>query len=437
MINRSSHTISLLRIRSLLRYNCVHIFVLILSVSFHDSLAASEITVRAGESIQSAIDSANTGDVVKVEHGLYENIHLIIDKPLVLRGLERPTLSGNSTGDVIRIKSVDVVIEGFIVRDSGSDLTAQNAGIYVEPGSHRTIIKSCDLIYNLFGIWFEASDYVKAIDNLITGKRDLQSAQRGNGIQLYNSQHARIAGNNISFARDAIYVDISHHAEFRNNKLHHLRYGTHYMNSYHNLWEGNETYLNRGGLALMEVKNQIVRNNIAWGNMDHGIMLRTMQDSVVENNIVAGNGKGFFIYNAVYNVIKNNLVISNDIGIHLWAGSYNNEVEANDFINNRHQIRYVASRDETWGKRHGNYWSNYSGWDQDANGTGDVPYEANDMVDHLTWKYPGIKLLYSSPAVQSLRLVGRQFPVLRSPSIVDRNPKMLPFNKNWRRWLVI
>lgn len=408
-----------------------------LSISFHASLAARETTVAANESIQQVIDLASAGDVVQVKHGLYQDVHLTISKPLTLRGLRRPTLSGNNTGDVIRINSVDVTIEGFIVRDSGSDLTAQNAGIYVEPGSHRAVVKDCDLVYNLFGIWFESSNDVKAINNLITGKRDIQSAQRGNGIQLYNTERARITGNNISFARDAIYVDISHHAEFRNNKLHHLRYGTHYMNSYHNLWEGNETYLNRGGLALMEVKNQTVRNNIAWGNTDHGIMLRTMQDSVVENNIVAKNGKGFFVYNAVFNKINNNLVISNDIGIHLWAGSYNNEVESNDFIYNRHQIRYVASRDEYWGERHGNYWSNYSGWDQDANGIGDVPYEANDMIDHLTWKYPGVKLLYSSPAVQSLRLVGRQFPVFRSPSIVDRQPRMLPFSTNWRRWLVI
>lgn len=420
-----------------MRYRSATLFVLMLSVLYHSPLIARDLTKDVNGYIQDAIDSAAAGDVIQVAYGQYEDVHLLIDKPLTLRGINRPTLSGNNAGDVIRIKSTDVVIEGFIIRDSGGDLTDQNAGIYVEPGSHRTTVKDCDLIYNLFGIWFEASNDVKAINNLITGKRDFQSAQRGNGIQLYNSQRARITGNNISFARDAIYVDISHHAEFRNNKLHHLRYGTHYMNSYHNLWEGNETYLNRGGLALMEVKNQTVRNNIAWGNTDHGIMLRTMQDSVIENNIVAGNGKGFFIYNAVYNKINNNLVISNDIGIQLWAGSYNNEVEANDFIYNRHQIRYVASRDEYWGKRHGNYWSNYSGWDQDANGIGDVPYEANDMVDHLTWKYPGIKLLYSSPAVQSLRLVGRQFPVLRSPSIVDSQPKMLPFSNDWRRWLVI
>ncbi|MGV2541848.1 nitrous oxide reductase family maturation protein NosD, partial [Bacillus pumilus] len=67
-----------------------------------------------------------------------------------------------------------------------------------------------------------------------------------------------------------LYVDVSHHAVFKGNRLHHSRYGTHYMNSYYNLWEDNDSYANRGGLALMEVRDQIVRNNRTWGNADHG-----------------------------------------------------------------------------------------------------------------------------------------------------------------------
>ncbi len=116
------------------------------------------------------------------------------------------------------------------------------------------------------------------------------SAQRGNGVQLYNTEGARIYDNEISFVRDGLYMDVSHQAEFKRNKMHHSRYGTHYMNSYYNLWEDNDVWSNRGGLALMEVRNQVIRNNRAWNNQDHGIMLRTLQDAVVEDNIVMYNG---------------------------------------------------------------------------------------------------------------------------------------------------
>ena len=395
---------------------------------------AAELTVQPGQSISTSIADAVPGDTILVERGHYRE-RLLIDKPLTLKGLNRPTLDGSNEGDVIRIKSPDVTIEGFIVRNSGHNLTKQNAGIYLEPGSDRAVIRNNVINYTLFGLWIEKVKNVQVIANNITGMRDLASAQRGNGIQLYNSQHATIIDNHVSFTRDGIYVDVSDHALFRGNRLHHLRYGTHYMNSNYNVWEGNQSYLNRGGLALMEVRNQTVRNNQAWGNSDHGIMLRTIQDSVVENNIVAGNRRGFFIYDAEYNTLRGNLVIGNRVGMHVWAGSINNAVDGNDLIHNREQIRYVASRDEQWGGKTGNYWSNYLGWDRDGDGVGDVPYEASDIVDRLTWKYPAVKLLLNSPAVQTLRMVARQFPLLRATSIVDQHPRMRPFHTDWSTWL--
>lgn len=395
---------------------------------------AAEILVQPGESIGAAVARAGHGDTVLVGRGHYRE-HLLIDKPLTLKGIDRPTLDGGNQGDVIRIQSPDVTIEGFIIRNSGADLTAQNAGIYLEPGSDRAVIRDNVINYTLFGLWIEKVRNVQVIGNNITGMRNIDSAQRGNGIQLYNSHHARIIDNEISFTRDGIYVDVSDHALFRGNRLHHLRYGTHYMNSHYNTWEHNQSYRNRGGLALMEVRHQVVRHNQAWGNSDHGIMLRTMQDSIVENNVVAGNGRGFFVYDAEYNTLRGNLIIGNHVGMHVWAGSIHNVVEANDLIHNREQIRYVASRDEQWGGDTGNYWSNYLGWDRDGDGIGDVPYEASDLVDRLTWQYPAVKLLLNSPAVQTLRMIARQFPLLRATSIVDHHPRMRPFHADWSAWL--
>jgi len=394
---------------------------------------AATLTVRPGDDLAAAVRAAQPGDTVQVERGQYR-ANLLIDKPLTLRGLDRPTLSGGNQGDTIRVTAPDVVIEGLIVRDSGDDLKAQNAGIYLYPGAHRAVVRHCDLTYNLFGLWIEKADDVRIEHNVITGKREYASPQRGNGVQLYNTRGAKILHNDISFVRDALYVDVSHHAVFQGNRLHHSRYGTHYMNSYYNLWEDNDTYYNRGGLALMEVRDQVVRGNRAWGNSDHGIMLRTLQDSVIEDNVVAGNNRGFFIYDVEYIKLNRNLVVDNTVGVHLAAGSKNNEVEGNDFIGNREQVRYVGARDMPWGGKQGNHWSNYLGWDRDGDGVGDVPYEANDMVDRLTWRHPSVKLLLASPAVQALRLVGRQFPILRAPSVVDPHPRMQPGHKDWSEW---
>ncbi|MEL4181131.1 nitrous oxide reductase family maturation protein NosD [Roseateles sp. PN1] len=414
------------------------LFLVLLALLAHMGCAqAATLRVKPGQSLQEAIAAAAPGDVLEIERGLYVG-NFLIDKPLTLRGIHRPTLSGAFTGDTVRVTAAGVTIEGLIVRDSGSSLKDQNAGIYIRPGAHRALVQHCDLAYNLFGLWIEKANGVRVEHNLITGKRELNSSQRGNGIQLYNTDGARIIGNNIGFVRDALYVDVSHNAIFKSNKLHHSRYGSHYMNSYYNLWEDNESYYNRGGLALMEVRNQVVRGNRTWGNSDHGIMLRTLQDSVIENNIIAGNARGFFIYDVEYATLKGNLVVDNQVGVHLSAGSTRNVVEGNDFIANREQVRYVGARDEVWRgkdkKSFGNHWSNYLGWDRNGDGVGDVPYEANDMVDRLSWRHPSVKLLLASPAVQALRLVGQQFPVLRVPSVVDPAPRMQPGNKQWSEW---
>ncbi|MEW6707216.1 MAG: nitrous oxide reductase family maturation protein NosD [Pseudomonadota bacterium] len=398
--------------------------------------AAAVLRVQPGDDLQAVLDAARPGDVVELQRGRYVG-NFVIRKPLTLRGLQRPTLSGGGSGDTVRVKSPDVTLEGLLVRDSGASLKDQNSGIYIEPGSHRVTVRRCELSYNLFGLWIEKADDVRVEHNVITGKRDFSSPMRGNGVQLYNTLRARIEHNEISFVRDALYVDVSHDAVFRGNKLHHSRYGTHYMNSYRNLWEDNDSYRNRGGLALMEVRDQVVRNNRTWANTDHGIMLRTLQDSVVEGNVVAGNARGFFIYDVEYATLRGNLVVDNDVGVHLSAGSTRNVVQRNDFIANREQVRYVGARDERWGGKpgEGNHFSNYLGWDRDGNGDGDLPYEANDLVDRITWRHPSAKLLMASPAVQALRVVSKQFPVLRAPSVVDDNPRMGAGHADWSTWI--
>jgi len=405
-----------------------------LAIVLAGAASAADLRVRPGESIAAAMAAASPGDTLLIERGVYrENLH--ITKPLTLRGIDRPRIDGSLTGNTITVEAEDVTLSGLLVTDSGGDLGRQDAGIYIRPGSHRARVENCEISYSLFGMWIEKAKDVRIVGNVITGKRDFQSSQRGNGIQLYNTTGALIERNRISFVRDGIYVDVSHRAVFRGNHVHNTRYGTHYMNSYHNLWEENVVYGNRGGLALMETRDQLVRNNRVWGNSDHGIMLRTIQDSVIENNIVAGNQRGFFIYDAEYNTLAGNLVIDNEVGVHLWAGSINNKVDGNDFIRNRQQVRYVATSDQDWGKKGGNYWSNYLGWDRDGDGTGDVPYEASDLVDRLVARLPVIKLLLNSPAIQTLRLIARQFPVLRAPSVVDAKPRMRPHHGEWNEWI--
>ncbi|MGZ3181241.1 MAG: nitrous oxide reductase family maturation protein NosD [Telluria sp.] len=406
---------------------------LALSLVLSAGARAAVLQVAAGESIARALAAAHAGDTVQVQAGTYRE-RLVIDKPLTLAGSGMPLIDGGGSGDVIRLRAPGITVRGLRVQGSGADLDAQNAGIYIQPGADRANVTGCELRDILFGIWLEQSPGATLAGNVIVGRAGVQSPLRGNGIQVYNTHDARVIGNTISHTRDGIYVDYSSHVLFRANRIHDVRYGTHYMNTNDSTWEDNESWSNRGGLALMEVRHLLVRNNRAWNNDEHGIMLRTIQDSVIEHNAVVGNALGFFIYDAEFNTIRANLVLRNATGMKLSAGSSNNAVDGNDFIDNAQQIEFVAARDVEWGRTRGNYWSNYRGWDANGDGTGDTLYEANDIVDRLQWRYPLAKLLLTSPALQALRFTARQFPVLRAPSIVDKHPRMRPWNPDWSHW---
>ncbi|NIP42086.1 MAG: copper-binding protein, partial [Gammaproteobacteria bacterium] len=67
--------------------------------------------------------------------------------------------------------------------------------------------------------------------------------------------------------------------------------------------------------------------------------------------------------------------------------SEDNTLYENNFIQNRVQVKYVATRRQEWSHNGiGNYWSDYLGWDMNADGIGDRPYEPNDGVDRMLWK---------------------------------------------------
>jgi len=148
-----------------------------------------------------------------------------------------------------------------------------------------------------------------------------------------------------------------------------------------------------------------------------------------ENKVMGREGKGLFIYNSAYNTISYNRIETAEIGIHLTAGSENGKIFGNSFINNPVQVKYASNRQQEWSQDGvGNFWSNYLGWDLDNNMIGDTPFEPNDGIDKMVWKYPEAKVLLDSPSVLMLRWIQKQFPVLKPAGVRDSYPLMSPMN---------
>jgi len=292
--------------------------------------------------------------------------HLRIDKPLTLVGGPDAVLDADGTGDVVRIVAPHVTVKGLTIRDSGTDLTAMNAGIYVEKQADDAVLIGNRLEDVLFGIYLDGPAGARVIDNRIRGISSLRRADRSTLIK----------GNDIAATRDGIYIYISPQTRILGNRLHGVRYGVHYMYSNDDEVAGNISFGNIAGYALMQSHNLRVHDNTSNGDRDYGILLNYVTFSRFSSNrvtlvrgetgtdgtVVPGaEGKGIFVYNSEYDRFARNTIADCPIGIHVTAGSDHDVFYDNAFLHNRVQVKYVQNMKEEWSRRGvGNYWSDYS-----------------------------------------------------------------------------
>ncbi|MBS0383423.1 MAG: nitrous oxide reductase family maturation protein NosD [Proteobacteria bacterium] len=397
-------------------------------------------SARAQESLAALVAAAPAGATVTVPAGVHAVRGLRLDRPITLVGEPGAVLDASGSGDVLRIGAAHVTVRGLTLRRSGTDLTAENAGIFVERKAHDVTLDHNRIEDTLFGIYLDGSANVRVTRNVIRGLRSLHVADRGDGIHLWNDTGCTVAENDVADSRDGIYVYVSSGNAFERNTVRDVRYGIHYMYSNHNVLRDNTSRGNVAGFALMSSDHLQVTGNIAADDQAYGFLLNYISYSQFDHNearritglrgagggtLEGGEGKGIFVYLSQFNDFHDNLIADSEIGIHMTAGSEHNRLWANRFVENRLQVKYVQNLAQEWSRRgRGNYWSDYLGWDLNGDGIGDVPFRPNDGVDVLLWKYPSARSLMSSPAILLLRYVQRAFPVFTPPSVQDSHPLM-------------
>ncbi len=380
------------------------------------------------------IAAAPAGAIIEIGPGTYRE-HLRIDKSVTLIGTGSPVLDGQGGGDIVEITAPDVTLRGFVVRSTGINLDQENAAIRVL--APRATIEDNVLEDVLFGIDLREAPESLVRRNRIGGKQ-LDIARRGDGLRLWRSNNALVEGNTLHDGRDAI-LWYSSGITFRNNTSDNCRYGLHLMFSDDVRIVGNTFQRNSVGIYLMYSAGVFISGNRLVNNRGpsgYGIGLKETDRFQVTGNVLSGNRAGIYIdgspfTNSTPGIIRQNAIAFNDIGILFLPSAKNNEVTENNFIDNIDQIAVAGrgdlSANRFWKDERGNFWSDYTGYDQNRDGIGDFVHESQTLFENMMDKEPRLRLFLFSPAQQAIEFIGRALPSIRpEPKFIDEVPLMHP-----------
>lgn len=391
------------------------------------SLFARTIWVGKDKKIKSihfAISISKPYDTLLIKEGVYREGNIIIDKPLYLKGINKPILDGEKKCEILSIKSNYTTIDGFVVQHSGYSTIDDPGGIKVYDANH-VIIQNNILLDNFFGIYIQYGQACTIKNNVLQafGKEEQEI---GNGIHCWKSTNLKIIANKVSGHRDGIYFEFVTSSIIKGNVSYkNIRYGLHFMFSNNDSYIGNTFANNGAGVAVMfthkvKMYDNYFLNN--WGDAAYGLLLKEISDSYIVNNRFSSNTIGIYMEGTSRILVKNNAFSSNGWGMKIQASCMENTIELNNFMNNTFDVSTNGFL--VLNKFMRNYWDKYEGYDLDKNNIGDVSYHPLSLFSVIVENNAPVMLLYQSFFSLLLDKSEKVIPSLTPTNFIDEQPLM-------------
>ena len=407
------------------------VLILICNLFFGFSQRPTTISVCADcevKSISEAIKMASDFDTLLIKNGTYKEFNILIDKPLTLLGENYPIIDGEDQGEIIRIVSDNVTVDGLFIINVGTSYTTDYAAIRVVKSEHY-LIQNVVLEKLFFGIYLEKSNNGKVYHNKIIGDA-VDEYNSGNGIQLWYCKNVEVEKNIVQHVRDGIYLEFSDNITIKDNtSSDNLRYGLHFMFSNDDTYTNNTFENNGAGVAVMFSKRiKMIGNTFKknWGTAAFGMLLKEINDAEISGNTFEENTIGINIEGSNRIEYKNNSFIKNGWAVKILGACYTNTFTNNNFLYNSFDISYNSKLNDNVFDQ--NYWSNYTGYDLDKNGIGDVPYRPVKLFSYIVNKTPETIVLLRSLFMDIIDFSEKVSPVFTPDKLLDAKPLMKKVN---------
>ena len=401
--------------------------ILIFVSIFQFSLEAKTLKVGQGSqysSITGAIKAARNGDTIMVQPGKFAEGKIIVDKRVVLMGDNFPVIEGDGKSDVIFVDADSVTISGFEIINTGISYINDIAGIKIN-GHRYCIIETNRLLNTFFGVYLKHAAHCIVRNNEIAGQAT-QEASSGNAIHLWYSKNIEITSNNCKKHRDGIYLEFVEQSHISDNLSEgNLRYGLHFMFSNNDEYISNTFRNNGAGVAVMFSRVITMRNNLFennWGPSSYGLLLKDILDGEITGNVFRENTIGIYADGSNRIKITGNEFRQNGWALKVLGSCMDNTISGNNFLSNTFDL--ITNTSTNYNRYEGNFWSEYTGYDLDKDGIGDIPYKPVKLFSMIVSNLPVSIILLRSSFVDLINFAEKVTPSLTPPALADNSPLM-------------